>query len=443
MERGRHREITGFGRILDKVAFLLFIAGIFGFGIAYGYLAHRNHWFPDRIVREAESAYRAWAQVFEEGSRPATFEKFVDAATDGPIASVLSKDVSDEWVLVTGGPYEFLEQCPDYGCLAWIVDRDGTVIHSWEANLDDVFGEIDNVTGGREPESFFPVGMHLLEDGGLLTVFQSERGFPGGAGLARFDRDGRLIWYNDINMHHWFTLDPEGTIYVPMHEVVETPIVLGQSIHELVCPNRLALMDSIAIVGPDGRLRGRINVLDLLLGNGYLGLVINTVNPCDPLHLNFIEYIDATKAEVVDLADVGDLLISLRDINTILIFSPQTGSIKWIETGRYVGQHSPRLTADGSILVFDNRGGDQALGQTRIIRQRVGDPRLSVIWPRAGKSLGEKLATNEAGHISVADDGTRALISITGTGDVLELELSSGDVLWRYEKIFSVDGYPQ
>jgi hypothetical protein len=168
-----------------------------------------------------------------------------------------------------------------------------------------------------------------------------------------------------------------------------------------------------------------------------------TPNPCDPLHLNFIEYIDATKAEVVDLADVGDLLISLRDINTILIFSPQTGSIKWIETGRYVGQHSPRLTADGSILVFDNRGGDQALGQTRIIRQRVGDPRLSVIWPRAGKSLGEKLATNEAGHISVADDGTRALISITGTGDVLELELSSGDVLWRYEKIFSVDGYPQ
>jgi hypothetical protein len=242
-------------------------------------------------------------------------------------------------------------------------------------------------------------------------------------------------------MHHWFTVGPDGTAYVPMHEAVETPLALGTSVHELVCPDGRILIDSVALVDPDGRVLDRINLLDLLLKNGYIGLVTNTAAPCNPLHLNFVEYIDRNLARAIEGGEEGDLLVSLRDINTVLIFSPKTGVIKWIETGRHVGQHSPRLLPDGSLLIFDNVGGDRATGKTRVIRLNTADEGFSVLWPRADATV-ENLTSDYAGHISVSDDGGRALVSITVAGDVLELDLASGRVLWRYQKRFPAEKYP-
>ena len=66
------------------------------------------------------------------------------------------------------------------------------------------------------------------------------------------------------------------------------------------------------------------------------------------------------------------MLISLRNIYTVLIFSPSTRAIKWIQTGRSVEQHSPRFLPDGSLVMFDNTGGDKQLGGARVLRERLG-----------------------------------------------------------------------
>jgi hypothetical protein len=426
-------------RLVDKLAVAAFLLSIFCFGGVYGYLVHCCSWFPQQLIVDAEGAYQAWMQVEEEGRRPATFAGF----DDGPVRSSVGGDApSDEWILVTGGPYEFLEQCPTFGCLAWIMARDGTVIHSWEADLEEVFGRIGNVVGRTDPASFMPVGMHLLDDGGLLVVFQAVRAYPGGAGLARFDRDGQLVWYNDANMHHWFSVDPDGIIHVPMHEPVETPLVLGDSVQELDCPAGQVLLDFVVSVDPDGQVLGQVDILSVLMRHGYIGLVNNTADPCNPLHLNFVEYIGESAAKMIDGVEKGDLMISLRDVNTVLIFSPETGKIKWIESGRHVLQHSPRLLPDGSVLIFDNQGGARALGKSRIIRVNKGDADPFVLWPREPSATGKNPSTDHAGHISVSGDGKRALVSVTAAGAVLELDLETGQVLWRYDKRFSAERYP-
>ena len=424
-------------KAFDVMAIILFLGTVFLVGSAYGYLSHLNHWFPHSLLRDARIAYEAWTQVSEQGLRPATLLDF----SDSPPLHDASSSSTGAPVLITGGPYEFLEQCPKFGCLAWIVDRGGKVIHAWEADLEAIFQEMPHVEGRTDPASFMPIGMQLLGDGSLLVVFQGVRAYPGGAGLARFDRNGKLIWFNQGNMHHWFTLDESGKIYVPMHEPVETPLRLGKSVHHLKCPAQRTLVDYIAIVDADGEVLERINVLDLLLANGYIGLITNTVNHCNALHLNFVEYINAEASRMISGVEAGDLLISLRNINTILIFSPVTKTVKWIESGRYVGQHSPRLAPDGAVLVLDNRGGDAEAGHTRVVRQQTQGLGSSVVWPTE-RSLGERLTTNEGGHISVSPDGARALVSITGTADVLEVDVVTGEVLWRYQKIFPSEGYP-
>jgi hypothetical protein len=287
------------------------------------------------------------------------------------------------------------------------------------------------------------VGTELLKDGSLLVAFHNDRAFPEGAGLAKFDRNGKLLWRSDHPyINHWFTLGPDGTIYAPGHSILKTPARIGATRHELTCDQVKAQTDHIAIIAPNGKVRERIDVMDLLVANGYAGLVRSTKDDCDPFHLNFVQYIDAQMASRLDGVDAGDLLISLRNIYTVLILSPRTRTIKWIQTGRSIEQHSPRFLPDGSLVMFDNTGGDEQLGGARILRERVGQLGYSVVAPRRGVPLGTSFTSDYAGHIEVGPDGERLLVALATTGQIIEIDVASGKPLWRYRKTFKAAGYP-
>jgi len=433
--------MTSRSSIIGKALPALFLLSVFSVGSAYGFFVHRSQLFPYRILKEAESAYRALTSD-RSGKEPTTFLTYVPEANPRPSTSRIAADQPDDWILITGGPYEFLEECPTFGCLAWIVDRDGKVIYHWEADLDELWRDADRVNGSNDPARFTQLGTELLSDGSLLVAFQNDTGFPEGVGLAKFDRDGKRVWRSKLRVNHWFSVAPDGTIYAPSHSVLVTPAPIGKTRHQITCKQVKAQTDYIAIIAPDGKLRERIDVLDLLVANGYVGLVHLTTDECDPLHLNLVQYIDERMASHVDSVDAGDLLISLRNINTVLIFSPLTHAIKWIDTGRYVGQHSPRFLPDGSLVVFDNKGGDQQFGGARIVRERIGEPGFSVVAPRAGVPLGNKFTSNYAGNIAVGPNGDRLLVALTDMGEILEIDVASGKPLWRYRKLFAAEGYP-
>jgi len=360
----------------------LFLFSVFAAGSTYGYFIHRSELFPYGILREASSAYRAM-RAQTNRKEPSSFLAYVHATIQRPTAARIAAGQPDDWILVTGGPYEFLDECPRFGCLAWIVDRDGRVIHHWEANLDELWRDAaEHVVGRTDPASFKWVGAQLLNDGSLLVAFHNDRAFPEGAGLAKFDRDGKLLWRSKHwYINHWFTLGPDGTIYAPGHSVLDTPARVGDTRHDLTCEKVKAQTDHVAIVDSNGAVRERIDVLDLLVTNGYAGLVRLTTDECDPFHLNFVQYIDAQTASRLDGVEAGDLLISLRNIYTVLIFSPRTRAIKWIQTGRTIEQHSPRFLPDGSLVVFDNTGGPEQFGGARVLRERIGQNGFSVVAP--------------------------------------------------------------
>jgi hypothetical protein len=433
--------MTSRSSIIGKAPAVLFVLSVFGAGSAYGFFVHHSKLFPYRLLKEAESAYTVLTSD-RSGNEPTTFITYVPEATAHPSTSRIAAEQPDDWILITGGPYEFLEECPTFGCLAWIVDRDGHVIHRWEADLDALWRDADHINGSTEPASFVSLGTELLKDGSLLVAFQNDRAFPEGAGLAKFDRGGKLVWRSKQHVNHWFTVGPDGTIYAPGHSVLDTPAPIGKTRQRITCEQVKAQTDYVAVISPDGVLRERIDVMDLLVANGYVGLVRLTTNECDPLHLNFVQYVDERMASRLDSVDAGDLVISLRNINTVLIFSPLTRVIKWIDTGRYVEQHSPRFLPDGSLVVFDNKGGDPQFGGARIVRQRIGERAFSVVAPRAGVSLGSEFTSDYAGNIAVGPNGDRLLVALTSMGEILEIDLASGAPLWRYRKVFAADGYP-
>jgi hypothetical protein len=108
-----------------------------------------------------------------------------------------------------------------------------------------------------------------------------------------------------------------------------------------------------------------------------------------------------------------------------------TRELKWALVGKTVRQHSPRLLADGSIVALDNKGGRREPGGSRIVRVEYGGDAVEEVFPRPDDGDSINFYTENAGHIDPHPDGTRALVSLTRQGRVLEIDLQQGRVLWE------------
>jgi hypothetical protein len=432
----------------EKLWKLYFIAAVFTVGVGYGFLIHKNHWFPYGVISQAWLAGAAVLEINTElhaGQMPATFKSFEDNPDISPPIhhfETQPQPVKDEWILVTGGPYENLEQCPTFGCLAWVMDRQGKIIHHWEVDLDALWAEADHMTGLKNPWNFKPLGIELLPDGSIIAAFYNNFAFPEGAGLAKFDIEGNLVWIKKDHSHHWFTTDNSGRIYTPAHHVIETPFSIGNTSASLDCPETRAKLDVVGIVDPHGKTVETLPLIDILVDSGYAAVIQGTQDPCDPLHLNFVQYIDSATAARIPGAKAGDLLLSMRNVNALALLDPRRRKLKWLLSDRTMAQHSPRFLPDGSFVVFDNLGGNKSFGGSRITRHQIGRDRVETLFPRAPLPQNRQFFTEYVGHIDVHPQGHRALVSVTETGKLWEIDLSTGELLWEYEKLFNAEHYP-
>ena len=73
---------------------------------------------------------------------------------------------------------------------------------------------------------------------------------------------------------------------------------------------------------------------------------------CDLLHLNDVEPFPARLKE--GFFKKGDVLVSLRNINTVFVFNRETEKIKFICTGLFIRQHDPDFIDGNTFSVFDN-----------------------------------------------------------------------------------------
>jgi hypothetical protein len=74
----------------------------------------------------------------------------------------------------------------------------------------------------------------------------------------------------------------------------------------------------------------------------------------DLLHLNDVEPFPSTMTP--GFFGPGDVLVSLRNVNTVLVFNTDTRKIKFVITGRFTRQHDPDFIDGNRFSVFDNMG---------------------------------------------------------------------------------------
>ena len=188
----------------------------------------------------------------------------------------------------------------------------------------------------------------------------------------------------------------------------------------------------------DGNQVDRISIMRAFVDSGYIGLLFeaNTIaqpyEACDPIHLNDARVFSAADAQFYEGVEPGDLLVSPRSLNAIAIIDPTTKRVKWVSVGKFVLQHSPRLLGDNQILLLDNMGGRANKGGSRLIKLDYRSGVVDTLFPRPTTPDDFEFFTFNAGHIGLHESRTRALVSLTQQGRIIEVDLETGDVLWEY-----------
>ena len=76
----------------------------------------------------------------------------------------------------------------------------------------------------------------------------------------------------------------------------------------------------------------------------------------DLFHTNAIEVLDGRLEEQDPAFRAGNLLVSSRILNAIIVLDPDTERAVWARTGDFRRQHDPHALSNGRILLFDNVG---------------------------------------------------------------------------------------
>ncbi len=99
------------------------------------------------------------------------------------------------------------------------------------------------------------------------------------------------------------------------------------------------------------------SISEILIENNYEGLLYGTSNikktlsySEDIIHLNDIQPV----RRKTNFAEVGDVLISMRHLSTIMLYRPHTNKVLWLSQGPWLNQHDADVINENEIGVYNN-----------------------------------------------------------------------------------------
>jgi len=240
---------------------------------------------------------------------------------------------------------------------AFLIDMRGDVVHKWSAPFSTVWPSPDHVRKRALYDiNIYIFSFHLFRNGDLLVVYQAYDDTPYGYGLAKVDKDSKVLWRYSEKVHHAVDVGEDGTIYALTHEILhEAPSRL-----EFVRPP--CLLDYVVTLSPAGKELSRVSVIEAFRDSPY-ALLLNPDRQRkdgDLLHTNSVQVLGTKLASQFPQFKPGQLLISLRELDTIAILDTKKRSVVWATRGPWEGQHDPQFLENGSFLIFDNLGSANA-----------------------------------------------------------------------------------
>ncbi|MFH1403870.1 MAG: aryl-sulfate sulfotransferase, partial [Candidatus Altiarchaeota archaeon] len=187
--------------------------------------------------------------------------------------------------------------------VAYLIDMNGNMVYNWSLNVSHTIRHVE-----------------LGPDGDIYVSTDH---------LYRFDRDSKLLLETSVESHHDLDLSEDGRIYTP-----------SRFYKRWVFPHYLFFLNyCVLIIDSDGRVMDGILLFDRFwykvpltrYARIFQDLVMRRLHPtsdspADIFHVNTVSVITR---DVPGLAEKGDILVCLRDLDLIAILDGDTGDVVW------------------------------------------------------------------------------------------------------------------
>ncbi len=295
---------------------------------------------------------------------------------------------------------------------AHLMDNGGKILHTWFVN------EKDNDNWHH---------IEMLKTGELLAIVKYKR-------LTKISWDSHVQWVSTLMFHHDLGVTENQDIYG----------LTGKE--EFIFKNGIpfpVFMDYVVQLSPDGKIKKQFSLLKALRNKIRFKELLKIYpwitnprhlkqlfvdrwendNPLDIFHANSIEILDK---DIAGVCKKGDLLISIRNTNQIVIIDPQQEKTVW-QWGEndLDGQHHPTLLENGNILVFDN--GFRTRNYSRVLE--VNPQTKKIEWEYKANPPQGFFSKSRGGNQRLPNGNT--LITESDTGRVFEVT-KDGSIVWEF-----------
>lgn len=333
----------------DKVSKFVFIvvvstsivAGLTIFGMWNGY--HRTRLF--RMVESTLETLKGDVEALEETDL-LTPSNFIQASRyEGEGVTINTDPKNDDYILLSG----FFDNNNEIR----LITRDGTVIRKWPL----LFSEIVTDTSYLDevPANDWSVDTHgalAMPDGSIVFNFEY-------SSAVRIDRCGKVLWTLKRQAHHSVERAEQGGFWIPGQRVVSE--LSEDNIRGFGVPY---IDPTVMRVDEAGNVLEEISIPRLFVENGMEPHLASASYYFEPkpkdawgreiVHLNKVDELTTELAADFPLFEAGDLALSMRNLNMVLVFSPTTHKIKWWRIGPWIRQHDVEFARGGWLMVFNN-----------------------------------------------------------------------------------------
>lgn len=400
---------------LDKIVFVLSACGMFWL---LGYATRAAEWWPTDIVVAAQQQARAILSGYGVLGREGPDYVHNKVYEGRGVTTAKLEKVQARPILLTSAWRHGDEWQPTLR----LIDRKGDLLHEWRIDPSEASDQSEVSLGLGDLDI---QGSYLFDNGDVLVNLEY-------AGTLRVDPCGKVLWALPVRSHHSIARSDNGNFWIP-GVTPNKRLVSPEYPNGIPGLDHPVYQDQILQISPQGTILRKINVLDLLYTNDLERHIAEErrTSSQDPTHLNDVEPLPDSLADDYARFQSDDLLVSLRNLELIFVFDPDSQNVKWHTTGRFILQHDPDFLGDGWIGLFDNNV-DQTdrgsmLGGSRILAVHTATDSMKTLL---AETKLESFYTEYRGKWQRLKNGNM-LLTESSAGRVVEVD-STGAVVWKW-----------
>jgi len=397
----------------------------------YGVIVGKYEIFPHEILKYARDSVVLVYQEKETLTKTKPVHFLHPARYDGNGVTVNDAPEDREELILLAGFFGDTNELR-------LIQRNGTIVTRWPVRFSEIFRDASHIQ--RPPATDWNIDTHgalILPDGSVVFTFEY-------GGLVKLDRCGEIIWTLPLMTHHSVERVEGGGYWVP-----------GRRFHsqESVSPFPPFVTpfseDTILKISEDGQVLAEISVPEIFYNNGLEAILTSSVDDVfntgsDITHLNKIDELTSDIADDFPMFESGDLALSIRGLNMVVVINPDTGLIRWKGIGPWIRQHDPEFRSGGTIVVFNNNKYQSSIvsgsnishvsvqGMSNIVEINPASDENKIIY---GSLKGQEMFSIVRGKLELTPRGGLFITEFQG-GRVFETD-AAGNVIWEYINRYS------